>query len=390
MTTYQLFDALPAHIEDALRASIERFGVLVPVVRDQHGTTIDGHHRARIADQLGVKYRIDVVTVAGEDEAREIAQHLNSRRRHLSGEQLREHIVMLAQRTTPSGVGELSQNEIAQVAGVSQQYVGQVLGDPQVTSTSTLPDSRRGADGKVYPSKRPTVVAAKNEKEAERAQQALTSLGDTAGGGRVYDVTQLERERKEAERERKRDENRQLVEAGSPLNLVPEQKYSAIVFDPPWSWEDEGDVSQLGRARPNYHTMTFDEIAALPIGDYAEPNAHIYLWITNRSLPKGQALLDSWGFRYITALTWCKPHFGMGNYFRGSTEHVLFGVKGSLPLLRKDVGTWFEGARGDGHSAKPETFYQLVERCSPGPWVDILGRRERPGWATVKAIEAGV
>lgn len=198
------------------------------------------------------------------------------------------------------------------------------------------------------------------------------------------------RQQKEAERERQRDENRELVETGSPLDITPDQKYSAIVFDPPWSWEDEGDVNQLGRARPNYHTMTFDEIAALPIGDYAEPNAHIYLWITNRSLPKGQALLDSWGFRYITALTWCKPHFGMGNYFRGSTEHVLFGVKGSLPLLRKDIGTWFEGARGDGHSAKPETFYELVERCSPGPWVDILGRRERPGWATVKAIEAGV
>lgn len=58
---YQLFAALPAPVEDALRASIGRFGVLVPVVRDQHGNTIDGHHRSRIADALGVKYRVDVV-----------------------------------------------------------------------------------------------------------------------------------------------------------------------------------------------------------------------------------------------------------------------------------------------------------------------------------------
>lgn len=71
---FQLFDALPAHIEDALRASIERFGVLVPVVKDQHGNVLDGHHRARIADQLGVPYRVDVVQVADEDEAREIAR----------------------------------------------------------------------------------------------------------------------------------------------------------------------------------------------------------------------------------------------------------------------------------------------------------------------------
>lgn len=172
--SYQLFDALPAHIEDALRASIERFGVLVPVVRDQHGNTIDGHHRARIADELGVSYRTDTVTVADEDEAREIARHLNSRRRHLSGEQLREHIVMLAQRATPNGVGELSQNEIAQVAGVSQQYVNKVLADPEVTTSSNLPDSRRGADGKVYPARR-SVPDPEPDPEHEHAPSSLFS-----------------------------------------------------------------------------------------------------------------------------------------------------------------------------------------------------------------------
>jgi ParB-like nuclease domain len=156
---YQLFDALPAHIEDALRASIERFGVIVPVVRDQHGQIIDGHHRARIADELGVKYRADTVTVADEDEAREVARHLNTRRRHLSGEQLREHIVMLAQRATASGVGELSQREIAQVAGVAPSYVNKVLSDPQVFTSEHLPEARRGADGKVYPAHRSTLEA---------------------------------------------------------------------------------------------------------------------------------------------------------------------------------------------------------------------------------------
>ncbi|HEU4568897.1 MAG TPA: ParB N-terminal domain-containing protein [Marmoricola sp.] len=87
--SYQLFDALPAHIEDALRASIERFGVLVPVVKDQHGNIIDGHHRARIAEPLGAPYRVDVVQVADEDEAREIARTLNADRRQLTEEQRR-------------------------------------------------------------------------------------------------------------------------------------------------------------------------------------------------------------------------------------------------------------------------------------------------------------
>jgi N6-adenosine-specific RNA methylase IME4 len=159
------------------------------------------------------------------------------------------------------------------------------------------------------------------------------------------------------------------------------EKEATVVLDPPWDWGDEGDSDQLGRARPTYATMTIEEIAALPIPAVAAANAHIYLWITNRSLPKGFALLESWGFRYITMLTWVKPSFGMGNYFRGSTEQVLFGVKGSLPLLRNDVGTHFLADRAGQHSSKPPAFFDLVETCSPGPWLEMFSRQPRPGWA---------
>ena len=153
------------------------------------------------------------------------------------------------------------------------------------------------------------------------------------------------------------------------------------MIDPPWDWGDEGDVDQLGRARPTYGTMTFDELLALPVGERADVDCHLYLWITNRSLPKGFALMERWGFRYITALTWCKPSIGMGNYFRGSTEHVLFGVRGSQQLKRKDVGTWFAAPRGpNGHSSKPGEFYPLVESCSPGPYLEMFARSERAGW----------
>jgi hypothetical protein len=253
VTPYQLFDALPAHIEDALRASIERFGVLVPVVRDQHGNVIDGHHRARIADELDVRYRVDVVTITDEDEGVELARHLNTRRRHLSGEQLREHIVMLAQRMTPAGVGELSQNEIAQVAGVSQQYVGQVLNDPEVTSTSNLPESRRGADGKVYPARRPAIVAAKNEREAERAQEALSIA--TPAAGRVVDVKRIERIARETAAEMRRGEGLDVVTAHGEVEIrlgdfrealadLTPGSVDAIITDPPYPrefWDEYGE-----------------------------------------------------------------------------------------------------------------------------------------------------
>jgi N6-adenosine-specific RNA methylase IME4 len=190
---------------------------------------------------------------------------------------------------------------------------------------------------------------------------------------------QIRRDFKELAREAKRADNFEKIKNAPDIKGV-NGLFSTIVIDPPWDWGDEGDVDQLGRARPDYHTMSVDQIAALPVGRLAADDAHLYLWITNRSLPKGFGLIEKWGFRYITCLTWCKPSIGMGNYFRGSTEQILFGVKGSMPLKRKDAGTWFGAKRPGRHSAKPPEFIGLVESCSPGPYLEMFGRTERPGW----------
>lgn len=193
-------------------------------------------------------------------------------------------------------------------------------------------------------------------------------------------VKEQRRTEKEQRREEQRQENAEKVETlTTPLDA--QGLFQTIVIDPPWDWGDEGDVNQFGRAKPDYHTMPLDEIAALPIGRIADENCHLYLWVTNRSLPKAFHLIEAWGFRYITCLTWVKPSIGMGNYFRGSTEQVLFCVKGSQPIKRHDVGTHFEAPRGDRHSAKPEAFYDLVESCSYGPYIDVFGRCERDGWS---------
>ena len=193
-------------------------------------------------------------------------------------------------------------------------------------------------------------------------------------------IKKAERKGKENRQEQKREENTQKIEKlATPLDA--QGLFQTIVIDPPWDWGDEGDVNQFGRAKPEYSTMPFDEIKNLPVNKIADVNCHLYLWVTNRSLPKAFALIDAWGFRYITCLTWCKPSIGMGNYFRGSTEQILFAVKGSQPLKRHDVGTYFTAPRGEGHSAKPDEFYRLVESCSYAPFIDIFGRKARDGWS---------
>lgn len=233
-TPFQLFDALDPATEAALRASIERFGVLVPVVRDQHGNTIDGHHRARIAGEMGVQFRVDVVAVADEDEARDIARTLNADRRQLDPEHRREvagDLVSQGHSTTA----------VAKALGVSQSTVDRDV--QQLTRAGKLqrPERTRGVDGKV---RRPPVVAAKNEREAERAQVALGDLGDAAPS-RVLDVKRAERIAREHAAEQRRAEPVEPVTVEHGIDIrhgdfrdaladIEPGTVDAIITDPPY------------------------------------------------------------------------------------------------------------------------------------------------------------
>lgn len=147
---FQLFDVLPAHIEDALTASIKRFGVLVPVTVDQNGTMLDGHHRARIAELLGVKYDRLVRHCADDDERREIARTLNADRRQLTEEQRRAVVVELRQ------AGH-SLRAIAGALGTSEPTVRRDLDRAEIASGDAieLPDRITRQGGGSYPARRP-------------------------------------------------------------------------------------------------------------------------------------------------------------------------------------------------------------------------------------------
>ena len=222
---------------------------------------------------------------------------------------------------------------------------------------------------------------AKNPELVEQAKAEARENDDIVSRSLVLEkVKQKKREEKEEKRESERRENAIKIEQ---LQTPLEAKglFQTIVIDPPWDWNDEGDINQFGRTKPDYKTIPVEEIEQLPIAKIADKNCHLYLWVTNRSLPKAFRLIDAWGFRYITCITWVKPSIGVGNYFRGDTEQILFCVKGDQPLKRHDVGTHFLAPRGDRHSAKPDEFYRLVESCSYAPYIDIFGRKSRENWA---------
>ena len=376
----QLFPALPPAIEAALRASIERFGVLVPVVQDQQGRILDGHHRARIAATLGVKYRVDVVRVRDEDEARDIQRTLNADRRQLTEAQRREIVAALASETvTIEGetVGTHSPNAIAGALGVSEKTVRDDLDDLRTGTKVNLPDKRLGLDGKVYPARRPVVVATLNTAEALRAQRALLDLGDQVPfddapkGATAITPVQLARAQ-QAQQRAERAENR--------LTAPPEGTYRCLVIDPPWPVE-----KILREERPNqdafdYPTMPLEAIRCLPVGELADSaGCHVYLWTTQKHLRDAFALFEAWGVSYQCLMTWVKPT-GMTPYsWMYNTEHVLFGRVGNLPLERMGLKLSFE-APAIRHSQKPGVFYERVLAASPGPRLELFARSPRAGF----------
>lgn len=293
---------------------------------------------------------------------------------------------------------------IAEIEVRAQRRLGELLAEtPKATGTRGQGRPPLGGATREPPIQlAPTLADMGISKKQSHVAQAVASVpvADFEGAiaaardnDKVPTATAIQRAAKEAERQARRDENAKKAEAmveaptAAPAIIIPDVRFATIVADPPWDWGDEGDVDQMGRAKPDYATMPFDQLRALApwgrkMGDVADTDCHLYLWITNRSMPKGATLLESWGFRFITILTWPKPSFGMGNYFRGQTEHVLFGVRGSQALRRKDASTllptWRRGP--GGHSSKPPEFLEFVESCSPGPYLELFARSARPGW----------
>lgn len=175
------------------------------------------------------------------------------------------------------------------------------------------------------------------------------------------------------------------------------KKYKTIVADPPWQYKSRGQGSSKSH-RPNsygasassherYGSMSIEELKRMPIKDMSENKSHLYLWVTNAFIERGWQLCKDWGFEPKTVVTWGKirkvdgrPSMKTGYYFRGATEHFIFATKGNLRLKTKVCEPTLFLSERLPHSVKPEWFYELVERCSDGNYLELFARRKRNGW----------
>ena len=187
-----------------------------------------------------------------------------------------------------------------------------------------------------------------------------------------------------------KDQEEFIQTCESLLDACDDQKFSTILADPPWRFQNRtGKVAPEHKRLNRYSTMELDEIKAIPVSSVTEKKAHLYLWVPNALLPDGLEVMKAWGFQYKTNIIWEKIRKdgapdgrGVGFYFRNVTEILLFGVKGdgnrTLSPARSQVNLIRSQKRE--HSRKPDEFYPLIEACSPGPYLELFARGARENW----------
>ncbi len=166
-------------------------------------------------------------------------------------------------------------------------------------------------------------------------------------------------------------------------------KFGTILADPPWRFNNRtGKMAPEHRRLSRYNTLSVEEISAIPVRRVLNESAHLYLWVPNALIAEGLAVMKAWGFTYKSNIVWYKTRKdggpdgrGVGFYFRNVTEILLFGVHGrlrTLPPGRRQVNIIISQKRE--HSRKPDEQYSIIETCSPGPFLELFARGQRPGW----------
>lgn len=168
------------------------------------------------------------------------------------------------------------------------------------------------------------------------------------------------------------------------------EKFKTILADPPWRFTNRtGKVAPENSRLKRYPTMNLEDIKALNVEAVTDETCHLYLWVPNALLQEGLDVMKAWGFQYKSNIIWEKIRKdgqpdgrGVGFYFRNVTEIILFGIKGknarTLAPGRSQVN--LVRTRKREHSRKPDEIFDIIEKCSAGPHLELFARGTRPGW----------
>jgi N6-adenosine-specific RNA methylase IME4 len=183
--------------------------------------------------------------------------------------------------------------------------------------------------------------------------------------------------------------NKILTPAQDFIDHIQKIGYGTILADPPWQFQNRtGKVAPEHKRLTRYQTLNLQEIKEIPVWLVAGEKSHLYLWVPNALLKEGLEVMEAWGFQYKTNIVWHKVRKdgepdgrGVGFYFRNTTEILLFGVRGHLRTLKRGrTQVNIIKTRKREHSRKPDELYEIIEACSPAPFLELFARGQREGW----------
>lgn len=361
--TYQLLPSLSVEDYQRLRDSIAERGVLVPIDVDENGAILDGHHRSRIAAELGIDCPRTVRGGMAEHEKRLHAVALNLDRRHLSEPQK-----VLLGRTIEPDVAEAARLRQVQAEGQPRGAKASVVDKcPQHTSKSRDEVARQVGlgSGRTYERSRNALEAVEKSDPDLYAKAA-------SGEATMPEVQRKIRERKKAAKV--------ATIKNTPAAQIPaEQTFPVILLDPPWRY-DGAETPDARKIENHYPTMSLDELKMLEIP--AADDAVLFCWATSPKLREALAVIEAWGFDYRTSMVWVKNKIGMGYYARQQHELILIARRGSLPVPdpQDRPSSVVNAPRGE-HSAKPVAVHEAIERMYPGyRYCEMFQRQSRGGW----------
>jgi len=346
----QLYEVLPPLSDQeyqALKDDIKQRGaVMVPVEYDEASNILDGHHRVRACQELGIKSWSSITRIGmSEEEKRNYARMLNLTRRHLSKEQLREQWEAMR-------ADGMTYQAIADATGVSEVTVLRAV----PSNEGTQPEFIIGKDGKKYPAKKrkgKKSVVAKDTAERNRTQAALVGMDTEQLPDKLLDAKRVTRLAREQASEARGQEITGDIEAGE-IRL----------------W--------LGDFRERGHEIE-DSSVDLIFTDPPYPQEYLPLWgdlasFANRALKPSGMLVAYTGAMYLPEVMgylgrhlrywWMGAIVLPGAHSRVHARNVAQGCKPLLFYVREDFNSeiWFE-----------DTFQSEEIQKQSHPWQQSLG-----------------
>ena len=176
--------------------------------------------------------------------------------------------------------------------------------------------------------------------------------------------------------------------APAPFDGLLRNHYAAVLADPPYHFTTYSAKGQGRAPSAHYHDMTFDEIAALPVGELAARDAWLFLWTPGKHQHHAMALLERWGFEFSgSEFVWAKQtstgkwHFGLGKTTRKTCEFCFLGRRGQPKILAHNVREFIVAPIRE-HSRKPDQQYESIEAYAPVPYLELFARQCRAGWVS--------